>query len=97
MRQEKPTTPSSRPGRSARLPPSSAARIAAWMAVSITLFAAGAVALVLRAEAMATGDELQRTLQAQRIWTITGAALLGGITYFVAQRQVKAWQAVPVV
>ena len=76
MRQEKPTTPSSRPGRSARLPPSSAARIAAWMAVSITLFAAGAVALVLRAETMATGDELQRTLQAQRIWMIAGATLL---------------------
>ena len=24
---------------------------------------------------------------------VTGAALLGGVTYFVAQRQVKAWQA----
>ncbi len=68
MSQDEQITPSHRPGLSAR--------IAAWLAMLITLCAAGALAWVLRGDTIAAGTEVWRILQAQAIWMLAGLALL---------------------
>ena len=76
MRQDESIALSQQQGLPPRRPPSWALRNAAWMAVSVTLLVAGALALVLHGDGTSPGGALRQSLQAQQMWMFAGATLL---------------------